>query len=88
MKCTSTLKSLKSKCLVGNLKVPADKSISIRELILSSYCIGNSKIFNLLESDDVINILKVIKKLGVKIEKKKYNYLVHGKGGQNKNPNK
>ena len=71
MKHSFTLKSYKSKCLEGNLNVPADKSISIRALILASYCVGSCKIFNLLESDDVLNTLKVIKKLGVKIEKKK-----------------
>ena len=71
MKHSFTLKSYKSKCLEGNLTVPADKSISIRALILASYCVGSCKIFNLLESDDVLNTLKVIKKLGVKIEKKK-----------------
>ena len=71
MKYPFTLKSYKSKCLEGNLSVPSDKSISIRALILASYCIGKCKIFNLLESDDVLNTLEVIKKLGIKIEKKK-----------------
>ena len=71
MKYRFTLKSSKSKCLDGNLSVPADKSISIRALILASYCIGKCKIFNLLESDDVLDTLEVIKKIGLKIEKKK-----------------
>ena len=71
MKYSFTLKSYKSKCLEGNLSVPSDKSISIRALILASYCIGKCKIFNLLESDDVLNTLQVVKKLGIKIEKKK-----------------
>ena len=86
MKYSFTLKSYKSKCLEGNLTVPADKSISIRALILASYCVGSCKIFNLLESDDVLNTLKVIKKLGVKIEKKKRYYLIHGNGGYYEEP--
>ena len=86
MKHSFTLKSYKSKCLEGNLTVPADKSISIRALILASYCVGSCKIFNLLESDDVLNTLKVIKKLGVKIEKKKKYYLIHGNGGYYEEP--
>ena len=86
MKYSFTLKSYKSKCLEGNLTVPADKSISIRALILASYCVGSCKIFNLLESDDVLNTLKVIKKLGVKIEKKKKYYLIHGNGGYYEEP--
>ncbi len=86
MKYSFTLKSYKSKCLKGNLTVPADKSISIRALILASYCIGRCKIFNLLESDDVLNTLEVIKKLGIKIEKKKKYYLIHGNGGYYEEP--
>ena len=86
MKYTFTLKSYKSKCLKGNLSVPSDKSISIRALILASYCIGKCKIFNLLESDDVLNTLEVIKKLGIKIEKKKKYYIIHGNGGHYEEP--
>jgi len=53
MKNIFTLKSLKSKSLIGKLSVPGDKSISIRALLISSLCFGNTKITNLLESDDV-----------------------------------
>ena len=70
IKNTFTLKSLKSKCLKGKLSVPADKSISIRALLLSSICFGNTKISNLLESEDVKNTLNCLKKLGIKILKK------------------
>ena len=59
IKNTFTLKSLKSKCLTGKLSVPADKSISIRALLLSSICFGNTRISNLLESDDVKNTLDI-----------------------------
>ena len=86
MKYSFTLKSYKSKCLKGNLSIPSDKSISIRALILASYCIGKCKIFNLLESDDVLNTLEVIKKLGIKIEKKKKYYIIHGNGGHYEEP--
>ena len=71
MNKTCTLKSNKSKCLKGIISVPPDKSISQRALILSAICMGNSKIYNLLESEDVLNTLKSIEKLGLKIEKKK-----------------
>ena len=60
IKNTFTLKSLKSKCLTGKLSVPADKSISIRALLLSSICFGNTRISNLLESDDVKNTLDIL----------------------------
>ena len=32
------------------IEIPGDKSCSIRALLLASQCIGESKIFNLLES--------------------------------------
>ena len=50
--------------------VSSDKSLSIRCVLLSSIAVGRSKIFNLLESEDVINSLKIIKKLGVNYKKK------------------
>ena len=71
MKKLFTLKSRKSKSLNGIIFVPSDKSISIRALIISSLCLGNSKIFNLLESDDVKHTLQSLKDLGVKILRKK-----------------
>ncbi len=80
-KNTFTLKSLKSKCLKGKLSVPADKSISIRALLISSICFGNTKIFNLLESEDVKNTLNCLKQLGIKISKKKSQFEVFGQGG-------
>ncbi len=88
MKCSFTLKSYKSKSLKGNLKIPADKSISIRALIIASYCIGTTKIFNLLESDDVLNTLNVLREIGIKIKKCKGFYEVHGSGGYYKEPTK
>ena len=80
-KNTFTLKSLKSKCLVGKLSVPADKSISIRALLISSICFGNTKISNLLESEDVKNTLNCLKKLGIKISKKGNQFEIFGQGG-------
>ena len=78
IKNTFTLKSLKSKCLTGKLSVPADKSISIRALLISSICFGNTRISNLLESEDVKNTLNCLKKIGVKCKKKKKNWFLHG----------
>ena len=87
-KNTFTLKSSKSKCLTGKLSVPADKSISIRALLISSICFGNTKILNLLESEDVKNTLNCLKKLGVKISKKGSQFEVFGQGGFFDNPRK
>ena len=62
------------------IKIPGDKSCSIRALLLASQCIGESKIFNLLESTDVLDCLKTLRTLGVKIVKKKNHYSVYGNG--------
>ena len=62
------------------IEIPGDKSISIRWILLASQALGQSKAFNLLESDDVKNTIKSMKKLGVKIKKKKKFYEIEGLG--------
>ena len=62
------------------IKIPGDKSCSIRALLLASQCIGESKIFNLLESTDVLDCCKALRTLGVKIVKRKNHYSVYGNG--------
>ena len=62
------------------LHIPADKSLSLRAIIFASQCIGISKIKNLLESEDVLNCVKALQKLGVKIVKSNNVYLVFGNG--------
>ena len=63
-----------------SINVSSDKSLSIRCILLSSIAAGKSKIFNLLNSEDVLNTVKAVSKLGIKIIKKK-NYLeVYGVG--------
>ena len=44
------------------IEVSGDKSISIRCVLLASQAVGKSKIYNLLESEDVINALKSVEK--------------------------
>ena len=44
------------------IDISGDKSISIRCVLLASQAIGKSKIYNLLESEDVISALKSINK--------------------------
>ena len=62
------------------IKVTSDKSLSIRTILLASQAVGTSKISNLLESEDVLNALKVIKKLGIGYKKKKNCYEIYGFG--------
>ncbi len=62
------------------IKVSADKSISIRAVLLASQAVGISKISNLLESEDVLNSLKTIRKLGINYTKHRNVYNIHGFG--------
>ncbi len=68
------------------IQVSADKSLSIRTVLLASQAVGISKISNLLESEDVLNTLKTIKKLGINYKKKKNLYEIHGFGLNGFNP--
>ena len=75
VKIEESIKPFKKEIIVSS-----DKSLSIRCVLLSSIAAGTSKIFNLLESDDVLNALKAIKKIGVNYKKKKYYTEIHGVG--------
>ena len=62
----------------GTYYPPGDKSISHRSLILTSQAIGKSEITNLLEGEDVISTLLVMRELGARIKKKNGKYIVYG----------
>ena len=66
--------------LKGSIKISGDKSISHRALIFASLSTGRVKISNLLESDDVMRTLNVLKELGIRIVKQEKYWLVYGNG--------
>ena len=78
----------KIKSFNNTINVSGDKSISIRCVLLASQGIGSSKIYNLLESEDVLNSLKSIKKLGIYYKKISNYYLIKGLGPNGFNTNK
>jgi 3-phosphoshikimate 1-carboxyvinyltransferase len=53
--------------LAGRLRVPGDKSISHRALIIGGLTVGETRIHGLLESEDVINTAKAVRALGAKV---------------------
>lgn len=55
--------------LSGRARVPGDKSISQRALILGAMAVGETKITGLLEGEDVINTSKVMRALGARVER-------------------
>ncbi len=62
------------------IKISADKSLSIRAILLASQAIGVSTISNLLESEDVLNAVRSIKKLGIECKKIGNQYKILGYG--------
>ena len=62
------------------ITVSGDKSLSIRWALFSSLANGKSKAKNLLMSEDVIAVLKAIRKLGIKSEINKNECVVYGRG--------
>ncbi|MCX8069090.1 MAG: 3-phosphoshikimate 1-carboxyvinyltransferase, partial [Thermodesulfovibrionales bacterium] len=70
----------KIKALKGELRPPADKSISHRALMLASLASGKSRIKNLLYAGDTISTMNAMKSLGVDISQDKDDLLIYGKG--------
>ena len=66
--------------LKGSLQISGDKSISHRSLILSSMALGEAKITNLLESEDTLSTIKILKALSIQIKKVKEDWIVIGNG--------
>ena len=70
----------KIKSFNKKIYISGDKSISIRSVLLASQAVGVSRIYNILESEDVINTLKSIRKLGINYRKINYYYKIQGNG--------
>jgi len=75
LKINKKIGSFKKKILVDG-----DKSLSIRWALLSSQGVGQSIAKNILKSEDLINTLNCLKKLGVKIKLKKNICIIEGVG--------
>jgi 3-phosphoshikimate 1-carboxyvinyltransferase len=63
------LESRASGPLSGKVRVPGDKSISHRALILGALSVGETTISGLLEGEDVLNTAKSMRALGAKVER-------------------
>ncbi|MDE2332630.1 MAG: 3-phosphoshikimate 1-carboxyvinyltransferase [Bradyrhizobium sp.] len=55
--------------LSGKARVPGDKSISHRALILGALAVGETRISGLLEGEDVLNTAKAMRALGARVER-------------------
>jgi 3-phosphoshikimate 1-carboxyvinyltransferase len=63
------LAARRSAGLKGRVRVPGDKSISHRALILGALTVGETRIEGLLEGEDVINTGKAMRALGADVER-------------------
>jgi len=70
----------KIKPFIKTLSIEGDKSLSIRWALLASQAIGKSYAKNLLRSEDVLQTLDCLKKLGTKIKKNGETYEIYGSG--------
>lgn len=66
--------------VIKSVVIPGDKSISHRALLLSALREGTTKIYGFLESDDCIATARALRMMGVTIEHKNDDWLVHGVG--------
>jgi 3-phosphoshikimate 1-carboxyvinyltransferase len=67
--------------LRGTVRVPGDKSISHRSLMLSALAVGESRISGLLEGEDVLATAAAMRAMGATIERTNDGtWIVHGVG--------
>lgn len=66
--------------LRGTLTVPGDKSISHRAVMFGSLAKGTTCISHFLEGADCLSTISCFRKMGISIERRKSEILVHGKG--------
>ena len=66
--------------LEGRVRVPGDKSISHRALMLGALATGVTRLKGLLEAEDVLNTAKALQALGAPIEKVGDEWRVTGRG--------
>ncbi len=66
--------------VAGTLRVPGDKSISHRSLILSALASGSSRVTNILASDDVKSTASVLRVLGADVPPLSADFVVRGGG--------
>jgi len=67
--------------LAGEVTIPGSKSISNRALLLAAQAAGQTRISNLLDSDDTRFMLNALEALGVQFNQIEDGLLVVGKGG-------
>lgn len=74
------MKFTKSIPLKGELRVPGDKSISHRGVMLGSLAQGTTAVTNFLEGADCLSTINCFRSMGIDISRTEKEILIHGKG--------
>ncbi len=69
-----------AKKLRGEIRVPGDKSISHRGIMLGSLAEGDTHLHGFLEGADCLSSIACFQKMGIEIERDGSNVTIHGKG--------
>ena len=69
-----------SKSLSGSIKVPGDKSISHRSIMLGSIATGTTRVSGFLQGEDSLATLNAFKEMGVSIEQNGSDVTIEGVG--------
>jgi 3-phosphoshikimate 1-carboxyvinyltransferase len=66
--------------LRGTLRVPGDKSISHRAVMLGALAVGETRVTGLLEGEDVMATAAAMRAMGAQVEKRGEEWRIHGAG--------
>ena len=66
--------------LRGKIKIPGDKSISHRALIIGASSVGKTRVNGLLEAEDIMATVNILRSAGVEISKEKNFWTINGLG--------
>ena len=72
--------SRKSGPLVGEVRVPGDKSISHRAMMLGACAVGETRVRGLLDSTDVLATVAAMRLFGADIVREGAEWTIHGRG--------
>ncbi|HET7156843.1 MAG TPA: 3-phosphoshikimate 1-carboxyvinyltransferase, partial [Hyphomicrobiaceae bacterium] len=76
----SPLSAPRSRTLSGHVRVPGDKSISHRSLMFGALATGRTRVSGLLEAQDILNTVNVLRALGCLIDKVGDTWVILGRG--------
>ena len=74
------MKFTRANTLKGTVTVPGDKSISHRSIMFGALAKGTTRVTNFLQGADCLSTIDCFRKLGIEIENRPDEILIHGKG--------